>query len=232
MRCYFLVKRYISIVIVYLLCLLSPYIPGFMALAHKFPTVQQGYGVVYTTVFFLTLAIVLLLLRPDRKLNLMRDEKRASLPVSVLWAVGGVFALFLLQFLATLINFAIFGQVSGSEHTRQVETLTRYSPVFLLTVSIVGPILEEIVFRKILFGSLRNKIGFWFAAIISSLVFAVMHQDLRNLLVYVLIGIFLCFTYQMTRRITVNMFMHATMNAIVVLISYGVSSAGFAAFFF
>lgn len=228
MRCFFLVKRYTAIVLIYLLCLISPYIPGFMALARKFPTVQQGYGVVYTTVFFVTLAVVLLLLWPDRQIQMLRDERRASLPVSVLWAVGGVFALFALQMLATLINFSIFGQVSGSEHTRQVETLTRYSPVFLLTVSIIGPILEEIVFRKILFGSMRRKLGFWFAALISSLIFAVMHQDLRNLLVYVLIGVFLCFTYQMTRRIAVNMFMHATMNAVVVLVSYGVSSAGFA----
>ncbi|WP_010632553.1 CPBP family intramembrane glutamic endopeptidase [Sporolactobacillus vineae] len=224
-----MVKRYTAIVIIYLLCLLSPYIPGFMTLARKFPTVRQGYGAVYTTVFFVTLAIVLLLLWPDRQL--LRDVKRASLPVSIVWAVGGVFALFALQMLATLINFAIFGQVSGSEHTRQVETLTRYSPVFLLTVSIVGPILEEIVFRKILFGSMRHKIGFWFAALISSLIFAVMHQDLHNLLVYVLIGVFLCFTYQMTHRIAVNMFMHATMNTVVVLISYGVSSAGFAGLF-
>jgi membrane protease YdiL (CAAX protease family) len=229
MRCSFLVKRYTAIVIIYLLCLLSPYIPGFMALARRFPTVQQGYGAVYTTVFLVTLAVVLLLLRPDRRL--LRGEKRASVPVSVLWAVGGVFALFLLQILATFINFAIFGQISGSEHTRQVETLTRYSPVFLLTVSIIGPILEEIVFRKILFGSMRHKIGFWFAALISSLIFAVMHQDLRNLLVYVMIGVFLCFTYQMTHRIAVNMFMHATMNAVVVLMSFAISSTGFTGLF-
>ncbi|WP_100489442.1 CPBP family intramembrane glutamic endopeptidase [Sporolactobacillus pectinivorans] len=219
-----MVKRYTAIVVIYLLCYLSPKIPGFMSLADLFPNQSQGYGDIYTAVFFVTLLFVSLLLIPER--NLRIEEKKAPLGMSVLWAVGGVFALFILQILATLIEFSIFGQVSASTHTKQIETLTKYSPFFILTVSIIGPILEEIVFRKIFFGSLRKKIGFWLAAIISSLVFALMHQDIQHLLVYFMIGVFLCFTYQMTRRIAVNMFMHATMNAVVVLFSYYGSATG------
>lgn len=221
-----MVKRYIAIVVIYLLCFSSPRLPGISGL---FPKTPGGYGNVYTVVFFITLAAVLLLLLPERTMR--SGEKRASVGMSLLWAVGGVFALFFLQILATLINFSLFGQVAGSEHTKQIETLAKYSPVFILTVSIIGPMLEEIVFRKILFGSMRKKIGFWFAAVISSIIFALMHLDIRNLLVYFMIGVFLCFSYQMTRRITVNMFMHATMNTTVVLLSYAAPATGLISFF-
>lgn len=211
-----MLKRYIMIVVIYLLCFISPFIPGFMWLAGRFPTIQQGYGTVYTGVFLITLAVVLLLLLPERH---MRSDKKASPLISVVWAVLGVFALYLIQVLSVLINYAAFGQIPKSEHTQDIISLARMSPIFILTVSIVGPLLEEIVFRKIFYGSLRRKTGVILAAIISSLVFALMHGDIRNLIIYFNIGLFLCFTYQMTNRIVVNMFMHAAMNAAVVLIS-------------
>ena len=47
--------------------------------------------------------------------------------------------------------------------------ITRTTPWFLIVISIIGPILEEIVFRKILFGTLYKKFNFFIAAIISSL---------------------------------------------------------------
>lgn len=216
-------KRYISIVIIYLICFLSPLIPGFAWLTGFFPK-GQGYGVVMTAIFFLTLIIVLLLLLPERYI---RNGERAPAGVSLLWAVGGVLALFALQILASLINTFIFGEPSQSAHTQSVVQIARMSPLFLLAVAVIGPMLEEIVFRKIIYGSLKKKMGFILAASISSLIFAFGHLDFQHLLIYFVIGFFLCYAYKKTGRIAVNMFMHAAMNATVVAISLTVSSPSF-----
>ncbi|RYM05214.1 CPBP family intramembrane metalloprotease [Sporolactobacillus sp. THM7-7] len=216
-------KRYIAIVCIYVLCVLSPLIPGVAWLAGFFPD-RSGGGIVTTAIFFLTLVIVLLLLLPERH---MRRSSRLTAGESFLWAIGGVFALFVLQILANLINMAIFGKPKESEHTQQIVNVARTSPLFIFAVSVIGPILEEIVFRKIIYGALRKKISFLLAAGISSLIFAVGHFDFQHLLVYFAIGFFLCYVYQKTGRITVNMFMHAAMNAIVVTVSLNATMPGF-----
>ncbi|MCO7175494.1 CPBP family intramembrane glutamic endopeptidase [Sporolactobacillus kofuensis] len=207
-----MVLRYISIVLIYLICFISPLIPGF-------PQQEPAHGNAYTVVFFATLIIVLLLLIPERKLE---RGPVASVGESIAWAICGVFLLFVLQIITALINSIILGQPMKSEHTQDVVGLARSAPLFILTASIIGPMLEEIVFRKIFFGSLKKKIGFFFAALISSLVFAAFHFDFSHLLIYFVIGFFLCYVYHKTGRIVVNMFMHAAMNAVVVLISMNV----------
>lgn len=222
-RCHHLTKRYIAIVIIYLVCFLSPRIPGFLWLTDFFPK-GQGYGTVMTAVFFLTLVIVLILLIPERHL---RSRGRSAEGLSLLWAVGGVFALFALQFMASFINITLFGEPPKSAHTQDVVQLARMSPLFILAVGVIGPMLEEIVFRKILYGSLRKKMGFILAASISSIIFAFGHLDIQHLLIYFVIGFFLCYAYYKTGRIAVNMFMHAAMNAIVIAISLNVPAPAF-----
>ncbi|MCO7128014.1 CPBP family intramembrane metalloprotease [Sporolactobacillus shoreicorticis] len=207
-----MVLRYTLIVLVYLICFISPLIPGF-------PKGGSASGDAYAAVFFLTLIIVSLLLIPERT---MFRGPLASLGESIAWAICGVFILFVLQIAAALINNLILGQPLQSKHTQDVVQLTRNAPVFIFAVSIIGPMLEEIVFRKIFFGSMKKKLGFFFAALISSLIFAAFHFDFSHLLIYLAIGFFLCYAYHKTGRIWVTMFMHAAMNAIVVLISLSV----------
>src|SRR5699024_5644806 len=49
---------------------------------------------------------------------------------------------------------------------------------------ILGPILEEIIFRKILFGYLNEKFNVWIAAFVSSLIFGLVHMEMQTLIVY------------------------------------------------
>ncbi|CAM3179162.1 CPBP family intramembrane glutamic endopeptidase [Sporolactobacillus spathodeae] len=217
-----MVKRYAAIVVLYVCCVLSPLIPFFKTIAQLFPNPRDGYGIIYTAIFGLTLLAVLLLLAPERHL---RAADRATLSESILWAILGIFALFALQSLAVFINTFLFHQPAASTHTKDVIQLTRYSPLFIFTVSIIGPILEEVVFRKIFFGGLRRKMPFILAAAISSIVFAVFHADLQHTLIYFVIGFFLCYVYQRTGRIWVTMMMHAGMNATVVAINFAVGTA-------
>ncbi|PLR82253.1 CPBP family intramembrane glutamic endopeptidase [Bacillus sp. V33-4] len=167
--------------------------------------------------FSLTLLIVLFLLRNDRKLELNDERHLASPIVSIAWAVGGIFiALFAQSFAATIES--IFGIEVGSENTQQILGLIETFPIVIIVSSIIGPILEEIVFRKILFGSLYKRMNFFFAALISSVIFAVAHFELEHILLYSAMGFTFAFLYVKTKRILVPIFAHVAMNTLVVVI--------------
>ncbi|MFT8872281.1 MAG: type II CAAX endopeptidase family protein [Sporolactobacillus sp.] len=216
-------RRYCAIIVVYALCLLAPLTPGFAALSGAlFGSAHSSRVILYALIFLIALVAVLSLLWAERSLP---RAPGASTTEKVLWACLGLFALYACEFAALMILSIVTGQPAHlSQHSKNVVDMTNTAPVFLFIVAIVGPILEEIIFRKIFFGSLRKHMrgvpGFFAAAVPSSLVFAVLHMDIPFLLVYFSIGMLLCFVYDRTRRIWVTMCMHAELNAMALLFSY------------
>jgi len=166
--------------------------------------------------FSLTLIIIFFLLRKEI-MNPIRSDKALSSGESFYWAVGGIFLAFLAQTIAANIEL-LLGIDMGSENTEQIVGLIKTAPLVIVVTSIIGPILEEIVFRKIIFGSLYNRWNFFIAGIISSLIFAVAHGEPEHLLLYSAMGFTFAFLYVKTKRIIVPIFAHVSMNTIVVIL--------------
>lgn len=173
--------------------------------------------------FFIALCIVLLLLRTDIRESRF-DTKRASIPATIGWIFIGFFLAFFSQTIAGTIEMRLLGIKPGSENTARLMEIARTTPWFLIVISIIGPILEEIVFRKILFGTLYKKFNFFIAAIISSLVFAAIHFDFTHLLVYTSMGLVFAFLYVKTKRIIVPIMAHVAMNTLVAIAQVLVSN--------
>ena len=82
------------------------------------------------------------------------------------------------QMVASLITMWLVGQPQQSPNTERIMAIAKQLPVFILLISIVGPILEYI-FRKVIFGEIYNKIkgnrivAFLIASIVSSILFAI-----------------------------------------------------------
>lgn len=165
--------------------------------------------------FAATFVVVLLLLRKEIKKPSI-ERNAASVEASILWAIGGVFLALFAQGLAANIE-AFLGIEMGSENTQQILSLIEASPIVVLVSSIIGPILEEIVFRKVIFGSLYKRFNFFLSAIISSVIFALAHAELEHLLLYSAMGFTFAFLYIKTKRILVPIFAHVSMNTFVVL---------------
>ena len=165
--------------------------------------------------FILTLIICLLLLRKEVR-NPMRSDVM-SLPASIGWAIGGVFLSLFAQSFAGIVE-QLLGIKPGSENTEQIMRIIDSAPFVILVVSIIGPILEEIVFRKIIFGSLYQRFGFFISALVSSLIFAVAHMDFVHILLYASMGFTFAFLYVKTKRILVPIFAHVAMNTLVVIL--------------
>jgi uncharacterized protein len=74
------------------------------------------------------------------------------------------------------------------------------------------------VFRKIIFGVLYEKMNFFFAALVSSIIFALAHFEPEHVILYSAMGFTFAFLYVKTKRILVPIFAHVAMNTSVVLI--------------
>lgn len=174
-------------------------------------------GVWSVIAFTLCLVIVLLILRTAPKTTL-RNAPKASIGVSIAWAVLGVFLALFAQSIAAAIEMKLFGVNPESENTQRIMDIIHALPLMMFVSSVFGPILEEIIFRKIIFGAFYEKTNFFIAALISSILFSVVHLDFSHLLIYTAMGFTFAFLYVRTNRIIVPIFAHVAMNTLVVII--------------
>ncbi|WP_088072580.1 CPBP family intramembrane glutamic endopeptidase [Gottfriedia luciferensis] len=140
------------------------------------------------------------------------------------WVVLGYFITMLTQIICNLILIYVFNLHQGSENTHNILKIAKLNPAFIIIPSLIAPILEEIVFRRILFKSLYKRLPFTVSAIISSVLFAFMHGDLPFFLSYFLIGFVFCYLYKRTNSILVPMLTHMLMNSFVVFQQINFSS--------
>lgn len=97
--------------------------------------------------FFIALCVVLWLLRTDIR-DRHLDKMRSTVPATIGWIFIGFFLAFFSQSIAGMIEMYLLDIKPGSENTARLMDIARTTPWFLIVVSIIGPILEEIVFRK------------------------------------------------------------------------------------
>lgn len=183
---------------------------------------------VYTQVILFIIAAILIIWlnliikNPTSLEKGFKEPKRYIIP----WALLGFVIVMVYQVMAGVINMWIFGQPQQSPNTQKIMAIARQLPIFILLISCVGPILEEYVFRKILFGEIYNKIkgnriiAFLIASIISSLLFALAHDDMKFILIYFGMGMLFSLAYVLTKRIAVPILIHMFQNGLVVIMQY------------
>ena len=214
-------KRYWGVFITYI-CFI------FSALYVFAPILINGFGIPKENAFLyvkligsiLTTIIILFLLKPDIKRGVSKD----ALPFkkSIKWVILGFFMVLVAQIIAGLIETYIFSIGAVSERTQsKTDILDSLSLIMLLinlvTTIIFAPLFEEIMCRKIIFGTLYTKTNFFIASLVSSIAFAVAHMDFKHLLSYIATGFVLSFIYVKTKRIIVPIIAHSSINAFVFL---------------
>lgn len=208
-------KRYWIILITYLCVQLSGFVGVFLLYFLGVP-LELIESVWLLIAFSLGLIIILFLLRSEMKADI-NNRDRLSLSQTIGWSVLGIFMVFAAQALAVTIETNLLGIELGSENTADIVNITRTFLPFMIVPAIIAPILEEIIFRKIIFGSLYRRFNFLIAVLASSLIFAALHWDFEHLLVYTFVGGVFAFLYAKTKRIIVPIIAHAAVNSFVVL---------------
>ncbi|WP_342599178.1 type II CAAX endopeptidase family protein [Psychrobacillus sp. FSL H8-0483] len=163
--------------------------------------------------------ITLLIIRKDKAF--LRPLKGApfSLAKTIGWGVIGFFLVFLGQIIAANIELAL-GVEPGSQNTAQFIEIARGVPFVVFSIVIFAPILEELIFRRIIFGMLLPKTNFFVAASISAIAFGAIHFEFTHILLYAVSGFIFAYIYYKTKRILASIVSHMLLNGFVTVFQF------------
>ena len=172
-------------------------------------------GVTAPVTFVLTIPLFL----KDRKL-----EKMCGIPavgkvplqgygLIVLFGAAGCIAATCLMAMAQLVIY-------DPKYQQTAEVMYAAGiPLQILYLGIVIPVGEELMFRGILFKRFRERQGFWYSAICSSIFFAFMHTNTIQTVYAFLLGLMLSYLYEKFGSFKAPALLHIVMNTGSVLMT-------------
>ncbi len=163
---------------------------------------------------------ILLINRNKNFWNIFSGEK-ASTMQAIGWGIIGFFLLYLGQTIGAYIEIAL-GIEYGSENTKSLMEITKIAPIMIVATVVFGPILEEFVFRRVVFGSLIQTQNFWVATFVSSIIFALIHIDFSHIILYTIMGFILAFLYYKTKRLLTSIIAHMLLNGFVTVVQLNI----------
>jgi len=133
-----------------------------------------------------------------------------------LWGLGGYLAALPLMILVSLLNERVWQGQGGSNPLLQI-VLEEGDPIaltiFFLTAAVAAPIFEETLFRGFLLPSLTRYLPVGGAIALSSLIFAVAHLSISEVLPLTVLGMILGFVYTRSRSLLSPMLLHSLWNS-------------------
>ncbi|HEY3574040.1 MAG TPA: CPBP family intramembrane glutamic endopeptidase [Arthrobacter sp.] len=131
--------------------------------------------------------------------------------------------------IVTAILVAVGGTTETSANQAGLQALMRQVPAWLMVplIVVVGPFVEEYVFRHLLIGKLSRRVNIWICCGLSVVLFAALHivgqeaLTVRALMPYLAMGGTLVFVYVWTgRNLMFSYFVHATKNLVAAVFLY------------
>lgn len=170
-----------------------------------------GFSVTAVSVVGVGLPVFYMLIRkiPD-------SEQQEPIKISLIQFIGYFFVcvafMYLSNMLGQFINYMI-SQIKGDRVINPIEDVLINSNMVLnlLYVSIVGPIVEELIFRKLLLNKLR-RFGDVPAILLTAFAFGFFHMNLYQFFYATVLGIFFAFITLRTNTVRYAMLLHIIVN--------------------
>ena len=144
-------------------------------------------------------------------------EKKISPLILVKIAIGGVV-------LALILNviFALSGFLQSSDSYGQVAKIQFSLAIFpaLLYYALLSPLVEEMVFRGIVFSVLEKGISQRMAILWSSILFGAFHGNIVQMVYGTIMGIIMAYIYSRYKKLITPIVFHAAANAAVYVCSF------------
>lgn len=169
----------------------------------------------------LSLIIIALLSLRDKNFFHVFNGEKATTSQAIGWGIIGFFLVLIGQMVGAYIEMKL-GIEAGSENTASLVEIAKLAPVMIIVIAVIGPILEEFVFRRVIFGSFFQVWGFWLSAIVSAIVFAAIHFDFTHILLYTICGLIFAFLYYKTKRLLTSIVAHILLNSYVSVINLNI----------
>lgn len=171
---------------------------------------------------------------PKALLRIWKDSSfPLNLPLLADIKLGLVFWVLGMPVIATLTYLAELFTSLIAKPTSQEQVAVKFlkdslnSPILtvsLLSILIIAPLFEELLFRGVLLSYLRKKTGSLTAIFISSLIFSLFHfspsqstENIPILFTLFAFGCYLGFVYEKTRSLFSSIVLHVTFNSISVI---------------
>ncbi len=134
----------------------------------------------------------------------------------ILWGLGGYLVALPVVIVVSLINQRLWQGQGGSNPILPLALEGRDSVallIFFFTACVAAPVFEEIIFRGFLLPSLTRYVPVWGAILASSLLFAIAHLSLSEVLPLLALGMVLGVVYTRSRNLLASMLLHGLWNA-------------------
>lgn len=138
----------------------------------------------------------------------------------LLWGLGGYLVALPLMFGVSLVNQLIWNGQGGSNPLLQIvleEGDSIALSIFFFTAAIAAPVFEELLFRGFLLASLTRYLPSWGAIGLSSLIFAMAHLSVSEVLPLFVLGCVLGFVYTRSRSLLAPMLLHSLWNSVTMI---------------
>jgi membrane protease YdiL (CAAX protease family) len=129
--------------------------------------------------------------------------------------------------IVSLISHALFHRFHTPVNPAQFETMSAILPLdkalVFLTAAVAAPIVEETMFRGLLYSALRTRMGVAGAAMLSAAIFALVHPTLPGgFLPIWAIGVALALVYERRGSLLPGMVLHGIHNGLIVFMGFAV----------
>lgn len=178
----------------------------------KYINFKNAYNIIFYTSFILVIIILYFNILRDNLIKL-KDKFWKKI-------IFSIFILFISLFLQIIVNL-LTSQFAGSINQNKFILAKDNSIIFFLIVVIIGPFVEEIIFRGILFNNIKlNNIKISY--ILVGLSFALYHVPINNFNIREILGVsslfifgtLLTYLYDKTKNIYYPIIIHILSNLI------------------
>ncbi|MEA4896073.1 MAG: type II CAAX endopeptidase family protein [Oscillospiraceae bacterium] len=175
----------------------------------------------FIPLYFVAIPVGYLMIRPVPVLTVPQQKIGFGKLISYLAMSFAV--MYIGNIIGTLLNAGI-GELKGTELTNPLEELMTGSDIYIemLVIVIIAPILEELMFRKVLIDRIRVY-GEGTAILVSGLMFGLFHGNLFQFFYAFGLGALFAYIYLRTGRVRYTMILHTIINGFGVLMAQLVS---------
>ncbi|MCB1207892.1 MAG: CPBP family intramembrane metalloprotease [Verrucomicrobiales bacterium] len=185
---------------------------------------ESSVGLLLANAVFLLFLCALLLsyitrmrdLNPVELFGLRRLGFGKSLLVAGIALVPTILLVYQIALLFTNYLSGFWPEIGPQETVNLFVNAKSGAEKFLLiaTAVLVAPIVEETIFRGFIYGVLKRYTDRWFAMLVSSVIFAVVHLHLGSAVPLFTLAMLFCVVYEITGCLSVTMWMHAMFNGL------------------
>jgi membrane protease YdiL (CAAX protease family) len=184
--------------------------PGYFLLVGPIIVCFTLGNLIVNTIIVILISIKLKIKLVNIKLSFVNFDYLKSIikNITIIWPI---------LMLVSLVSKTILYEYSEQEIVRNIRisnNSTELLSMFIMIV-ILAPIIEEIIFRGLIYRVFKRLLGPLFGAFISSILFSFVHLNLLSFSYLFIFGIILCVYYEKEKTIITPIIMHSILNGIM-----------------